>query len=146
MCELFGVVQVHPLCCISHMAVLHSTKIQIQIQIYLSLCVTNHAYFENPDVMKFMQNIVSVNSINGGVGALLIITSHVQAAVLYDVIRKWCNILSTPFVIFSPCSLFGEYGKKKGNKIKDQKNSVSIYPAASGTSYLCMCSTDGILS
>ena len=69
-----------------------------------------------------------------------------EAAVLYDVIRKWCNILSTPFVIFSPCSLFGEYGKKKGNKIKDQKISVSIHPAASGTSCLCMCSIDGILS
>ena len=31
MCVLFGVVWLYPLCCISHMAVLHSNKIQIQI-------------------------------------------------------------------------------------------------------------------
>ena len=30
MCVLFGVVQLPPLCCISHMAVLYSNKIQIQ--------------------------------------------------------------------------------------------------------------------
>ena len=37
LCLLFGVVQLHPLCCISLMAVLHSNKIQIQMIIINNL-------------------------------------------------------------------------------------------------------------
>ena len=49
MCVLFWVVQLHPLCCISHIAVLHSNKIQIQIQTSVEEMFNRVAMTANPN-------------------------------------------------------------------------------------------------